>query len=158
MKIIYSNDFYEIGVDSARNLLYFTGKGKWVRRSDVERAPDHLREASRYLTPGCKVLSNVQGVEVTLLPDVVMSIQKVVADLRPDKVAAVWSQQVLAAMQLDRTAEKAGAEYANARRSFSEPRNGFSENRRLLCNSFELSSSAWFRANAGPRVLKWKTA
>ena len=120
MKTIAHNDFYQVGVDPSTNTLYWTAKGKWVRHRDVEHCLEDLKKAGEYLKPGCRVLSNVTGLEVMLLPETVTAVQKVIADMNPSKLASVWNHQVLAAMQVDRQATKVGEDYSNLRQNFSD--------------------------------------
>ncbi len=120
MKIIAHNDFYQVGVDPSTNTLYWTARGKWIKRKGVEHCIEDLKKAADYLKPGCRVLSNVTGLEVMLLPETVTAVQKVIADMNPSKLASVWSHQVLAAMQIDGQATKVGDDYSKLRKNFSD--------------------------------------
>lgn len=54
-----SNDFYEIGVDSAKNRLYLTVKGYWKYRVDVSDYLKDLQAAVARLSTGFTIVTDV---------------------------------------------------------------------------------------------------
>ena len=108
MEEIASTDFYSIRIDPAKNRLYLTYKGSWVKHDDVsEFVNDHVSARER-LSPGFTTLVDVRPMQSMLISDVV---EQVVADAVKGgirKAARVYDRPTFIRRQAEEIHQKSG--------------------------------------------------
>lgn len=102
MQTIASTDFYRIDVDEAKNRMYITYKGSWLKSTDAAEFADRHKEALARLKPGFTVFVDVRPMESMLLTDRVEQVQRdaVAAGIR--KAARVYDKESFIKVQADR--------------------------------------------------------
>ncbi|MDQ7782037.1 MAG: hypothetical protein RDU20_04110 [Desulfomonilaceae bacterium] len=101
MKTIVSNDFYTVAVDPAKNRIYFTMRGSWIKEKEVQDWPNHVAEAVRLCSPGFTELIDWTGSKAILLTDYIAKAQEIAVKGGLRKAARVYDEESFAKHQMD---------------------------------------------------------
>lgn len=103
-----STDFYTIGVDRAKNRLFITYKGAWIRPAQVpDFVTDHA-QALKLLSPGFTALVDVRQMESMLLTDFVQQVQMDALKAGIRKAARVYDRPTFIQVQAEHIHKKTG--------------------------------------------------
>lgn len=105
---IADTDFYGIEVDRAKNRMYLTYKGSWVKPQDVTSFADDHQRAYKSLEEGFTVLVDVRPMEAMLLSDFVEKVQRDAVAAGIKKAARVYDRESFIKLQADRINVKTG--------------------------------------------------
>ena len=110
MKTIAQNDCYVIAVDPSKNRLYLTLIGYWKSRADVPKYIEDLKKATRELSKGYTILTDVTKMKAP--PQDVVTLhteaQKVVLAAGLSKTSELVGSDVFAKMAVDRFSRESG--------------------------------------------------
>lgn len=118
MKEILKTPFYTFHVDRVKNRIYLKGRGQWVKKSELAMIGPHTEMATKEVSRGFRVLSDLRDVEVILVPDAAKDVMDALAKAGVRKAAVVWSGRMIARKQLEHQAETLGDEYLTRRKQF----------------------------------------
>jgi hypothetical protein len=110
MKTIAQNDYYVIAVDATKNRLYLTLIGYWKSRAEVPKYIEDLKKATRELSKGYTILTDVTKMKAPP-QDVVslhMEAQKVVLAAGLSKTAELVGRDAIAKLAVDRFSRESG--------------------------------------------------
>ena len=108
MKTIADNDFYRIEVSEAKNRMYLTYRGSWMREKDVAAFGEDHKRAFTCLQKGFTVLVDVRPMEAMLLTDYVEKVQRQAIAAGIKKAARVYDTESFIKLQSDRINVKTG--------------------------------------------------
>ena len=108
MKEIASTDFYTIGVDPAKNRIYFTMRGSWTSEKEVPDWLEHVAAAVELCSPGFTELIDWTGSSAILLSDYIAGAQEIAMKAGLRKAARVYDRESFVKRQMNSLTEKTG--------------------------------------------------
>jgi hypothetical protein len=108
MEEIASTEFYSIQIDRAKNRLFLTYKGSWMKHDDVsEFVNDHI-SARKRLSSGFTTLVDVRPMEAMLISDVVEKVVEDAVQAGIRKAARVYDRPTFIRRQAEQIHRKSG--------------------------------------------------
>jgi hypothetical protein len=110
MKTIAQNDYYVIAADPSKNRMYLTLIGYWRSRAEVPKYIEDLKKATRELSRGYTILTDVTKMKAP--PQDVVTLhteaQKVVLAAGLSKTAELVGSDIFTKMSVDRFSKESG--------------------------------------------------
>lgn len=110
MKEIAKTDFYTIAVDPAKNRLYNTARGSWVRSVKGDLYLQNLEKALKLVKKGFTALNNTTDVQVMSQEwsGVITRARQMLIEAGISKTAEVLAESAILKMQVQRVSRQAG--------------------------------------------------
>ncbi|MCA1960929.1 MAG: hypothetical protein LDL33_09035 [Desulfomonile sp.] len=108
MREIASTDFYSIHVDMAKNRLFITYKGAWMKPAQVPNFVKDHADAIKLLSPGFTALVDVRQMEAMLLSDFIRQAQSDAIQAGIKKAARIYDKPTFIQIQAEHIHKKTG--------------------------------------------------
>ena len=108
MKTVAANDFYELRVETSKNRMYMTLKGRWIKEADVSHWFDDVAAAMDLCRPGWGCLVDSTQLQGMLLSDLFEHGQEMAIKREIAKVARVYTRESFAKLQIEQVSAKTG--------------------------------------------------
>jgi hypothetical protein len=119
MQEIGSGANYRVGVDTAKNRVYFWFFGDVLNTYGVADLPEHVKTACALMKPRFTGLADFSEMKMLGVPDVVQQVQANLLNAGLRKIASVWSDESFAKFIVDSSAQKLkSGEYDEKRKVF----------------------------------------
>jgi len=106
MRTVATNDHYVIGVDEAKNRLFFVMKGDWTATEAVSNWLEDVKKALQHMRPGFTELIDWTEVSAIVLTDYIAGAQQLAINAGLRKAARVYSGEKFLKLQMDSLSRK----------------------------------------------------
>jgi hypothetical protein len=106
MRTVASTDHYVIGVDEAKNRLFFLMKGDWTETKAVPDWLEDVKQALKFMSPGFTELIDWTEVSAIVLTDYIAGAQQLAINAGLRKAARVYAGEKFLKLQMDSLSKK----------------------------------------------------